>query len=227
MLSKLLVAIGLFISQFSLIGQNVAGLWQVQEVKVGDETMTPVARWMRFNEDNTQESGNGWLKHSEGNYEYNSTDSTLKMVDINGTADNNPPFQIDVQEDQMTWTRMEDGQKVHVRLKPIDQLPASPANKLLGLWEINQSEGNTTDQEQGTFFIRWDNIFVYTHPSGEKKYGVYKCHGHKNEIELIYYGDECRREWWAFKYQDDQLEFINTSNNKQLYRLKRIRQSPY
>jgi hypothetical protein len=228
MLSKLiLVVMVLFIAHFSSIGQDLTGLWQVEKVQVGDEKMTPIARWMRFDEDGTQESGNGWLKHSEGNYEFNAQDSTLKMVDINGTADNNPPFQVDVQEDQMTWTRIEGGQEVFVRLKPIDQLPASPANKLLGVWEINQSEGNLTGQDQGTFFIRWDNVFVYTHPSGEKKYGVYKCHGHKNEIELIYYGEDCRREWWAYAYEDEGLKLVQTKDENQFYVLNRINEFPY
>lgn len=228
MFSKLiLVVMGLLFTHFSSIGQDLTGLWQVEEVQVGDEKMTPIARWMKFNEDGTQESGNSWLKHSEGNYEFNAQDSMLKMVDINGTADNNPSFQIDVQEDQMTWTRIKGGQEVFVRLKPIDQLPASPANKLLGVGKLNQSEGNTTDEEGGTFFIGWDNVFVYTHPSGENKYGVYKCHGHKNEIELIYYGEDCRREWWAYLYEDEGLKLVQTKDENQFYVLNRINEFPY
>ena len=228
MLSKLIfVSMGLFFAHFPSIGQDVTGLWQVEEVKVGDEKMTPVARWMRFNEDGTQESGNGWLKHSEGTYTYNSEKSTLKTVNTNGLADANPAFDVAFQKGLMIWNRMEDGQNVEVRLKSIETLPTSPANQLLGLWEINQSEGNTTDQGKGTFFIRWDNMFVYTHSSGEKKYGVYKCHGHKNEIELIYYGDDCRREWWNFTHEDDRLRNVNTKNESQFYVLNRINEFPY
>jgi len=223
----ILVAMGLFIAQFSSIGQDVVGLWQVEEVQVGDEKMTPIARWMKFNKDGTQESGNGWLKHSEGTYTYNSEQSTLETVNSNGILDESPPFKVNFQESHMIWNRMEDGQKVEVRLNPIETLPTSPANQLLGLWEINQSEGNTIGQEQGTFFIRWDNMFVYTHPSGEKKYGVYKCHGHKNEIELVYYGDDCRREWWMYSHEDEGLKLVQTKDENQFYKLKRINQFPY
>jgi hypothetical protein len=35
---------------------------------MGNNEMTPIARWMRFNKDSTQTSGNGWLQHSEGSW---------------------------------------------------------------------------------------------------------------------------------------------------------------
>ena len=46
----------------------ILGLWVVKKVKMGDQEMTPIARWMRFNKDSTQTSGNGWLQHSEGSW---------------------------------------------------------------------------------------------------------------------------------------------------------------
>lgn len=45
---------------------SIDGLWLVKSVKVGGDEMTPNGRWMRFNTDSTQESGNGWFQHSVG-----------------------------------------------------------------------------------------------------------------------------------------------------------------
>ena len=46
---------------------SIHGLWLVEKVEVGENSMTPVARWTKFNADRTQTSGNGWLQHSNGN----------------------------------------------------------------------------------------------------------------------------------------------------------------
>ena len=45
---------------------KIDGLWLVTKVKVGIKERTPISRWMKFNKDSTQTSGNGWLQHSVG-----------------------------------------------------------------------------------------------------------------------------------------------------------------
>ena len=35
---------------------KVDGLWTVTKVKVGEQEMTPIAKWMQFNADSTQTS---------------------------------------------------------------------------------------------------------------------------------------------------------------------------
>ena len=45
--------------------------------------MTPNARWMRFNPDFTQESGNGWFQHSLGSWSLNSIKGELSIVNDN------------------------------------------------------------------------------------------------------------------------------------------------
>ena len=71
---------------------SIVGLWEVEKVSMGDHSMTPIARWMKFESDNTQVSGNGWLQHSYGNWSLTGKD--LSVEDFNGVSDNTNPFSI-------------------------------------------------------------------------------------------------------------------------------------
>ena len=46
--------------------QSITGLWGIDKVEVGIEELTPVAKWVRINENGTYQMGNGWLQNSEG-----------------------------------------------------------------------------------------------------------------------------------------------------------------
>lgn len=88
---------------------TIDGLWIVKKVKAGEREMTPIARWMKFNTDSTQTSGNGWLQHSVGTWSL-STDNKLIITNINGLVDNSEPFNVILNKNAMTWSRLEDGE---------------------------------------------------------------------------------------------------------------------
>ncbi len=166
----LLLLILLFTS-VDLHPQEIVGLWMVDKVEVGDETMTPVSRWMRFSENNKHEAGNGWLKHSEGTYAFDKKKNTLSVETKNQPTDPYGPFSVDFEKDKMFWSRVEDGANVKVVLIQIEEIPSSPANEMLGEWRISADDDDPVYGGAETLFLRWDNIFVLTTSNGEKKNG--------------------------------------------------------
>ena len=53
--------------------REIIGMWEFTSVQVGDQTMTPVAKWAKYNSDGTFQSGNGWTQNSIGTWNYNDT----------------------------------------------------------------------------------------------------------------------------------------------------------
>lgn len=194
---------------------NIVGLWKVTSVKAGDAIMTPNGRWMRFHENGSQESGNGWFQHSVGTWSLNAEDNTLDVVNTNGLIDPEDPFTISLSASEMTWTRTEQGQLVEVKLIRTNELPKINSDALLGLWLMENAEGNGpffSGAENGGLYFRWDKRFDMYTPNG-KIHGVYNVHGHKSEVELIPYG-EIGRNWWTLEVEDTtlKLKLLNTDS---------------
>ena len=199
---------------------TIEGLWIVERVKVGDQEMTPNARWMRFNSDYSQQSGNGWLQHSYGTWSLNAETNELSVVNENGIKDPAEPFKVTLENDRMTWKRSEDGESVEVTLKRSDHLPATYGDELLGLWKLEDAVGDgdyfgTEDAEVGkaSIFFRWDGRFDIRSGKG-RIHGVYNVHGHKPEVEMIPYGESVSRDFWTIDFAGDTitLKRLNSEN---------------
>lgn len=199
---------------------SLEGLWVVESVKVGEDEMTPNAKWMRFNADFTQESGNGWFQHSVGAWEFNPETNALRMKTSNGLHDPNEPFQIVLKENEMRWSRTEEDAQVTVLLKRAKELPKTFGDDLLGLWKLDRAEGKgkyfrasegITSNEY--LFFRWDKRFVIGSENGRIN-GVYNVHGHKPEVELIPYGEQFERDFWKIDFQGNSitLKLLNTDS---------------
>ena len=211
----------------------IVGLWEVKKVEVGKNKMTPKARWMKFNVDLTQSSGNGWLQHSIGSYNLNN--NYLSIYNSNGVKDNAKPFQIEsFDETSMIWFRLEEGQSVKVFLERINEIPMSSGNKLLGLWKLDSIKlrenskdnfKNFDPNPKANLFIRWDNTFVNQSVIGEKKYGVYKIHGHKPEIQMVNYGESPKFKFYKFKFNHTNLILTSIDKKKEMV-YSRIHQFP-
>lgn len=200
--------------------ESIEGLWVVERVKVGDQEMTPNARWTRFNADHTQQSGNGWFQHSYGTWKLNPETNELSVVNENGIKDRAEPFKVTLEKDQMIWTRNEDGQNVEVLLKRSDNLPATYGDELLGLWKLEEAVGDgvyfgAEDAKAGkaSIFFRWDGRFDIRSGKG-RVHGVYNVHGHKPEVELIPYGDNLNRDFWTIDFKENtiSLKLLNSEN---------------
>jgi len=129
----------------------------------------------------------------------------LTIDNENGLKDPFEAFEVLFEEEKMIWKRQEEGQEVQVVLSKTNGLPAFGRDKILGAWEVSTLEGEK-------LMFRWDQVFVKMDLSGNKEYGVYKVHGHKPEVELIYYKDECKREYLNYSIIGDSLTFSNMKN---------------
>ena len=114
-------------------GSPIEGLWIVKLVKVGDQEMTPNARWARFRADFTHEAGNGRFQHSYGTWKLNQNSNELFIENTNGLDDINEPFVISLNQSEMIWERIEEGQNIKVILERSSQLPETYGDKILGL----------------------------------------------------------------------------------------------
>jgi hypothetical protein len=188
---------------------SIEGLWTMTSVTMGNDEVTPNARWVRFHKNFTQESGNGWFQHSVGTWNLDATTNELSIVNTNGIDDLNEPFQITIDSETMTWNRTEDGQEVKVTLKRITELPKTHGDQLLGLWKLKVGEGNNTyfsnlDSKNDYILFRWDKKFVMRN-NGRRVLGVYNAHGHKQEVELIPYNNNFERSFWSVAYEKELL----------------------
>ena len=204
---------------------GMEGLWLVSKVKIGEEEMTPNARWMRFHADSTQESGNGWFQHSRGSWTLDGNNQ-LTVNNTNGLKDNNEPFSVVLSGNKMVWTRMEEGQPVEVTLERTDELPTTTADELLGLWMLEEAQGkgnyfSPSSENKAYLFFRWDKRFVIGSENG-KIHGVYNVHGHKPEVELIPYG-EIERNFWKVEFEENSIT-LNLLNSDSIVsrKFKRI-----
>lgn len=208
---------------------SINGLWLVNKVKIGETDMTPNARWMRFNADSTQTSGNGWLQHSEGNWSVNKNNQ-LTVTNTNGLLDEAEPFTVKFENENMIWTREEFGQQVKVTLERTNKLPTSEANKLYGLWKFEtifkdgkEISDSLNPSKKAMLYLRWDSTYeLRNYPEGEL-YGIFKTHGHRPQIDMVSYSKEPKYQFYKFKLDENKLTLNSTNSDKQI-KLTRIHQ---
>lgn len=181
---------------------KIDGLWIVQSVTVGEEEMTPNARWMEFHPDFTLKSGNGWFQHSVGTWELDA--NKLKMTNTNGFNDPYPAFEITLNANQMTWKRIEDEQPIEVLLTRSDQLPQTYGDQILGLWKLEESISrdnyfSETVNSNDYIFFRWDKRFVIGSDSNRYT-GIYQVHGHRSQVVLIPNDEKVKRSNWEINF---------------------------
>jgi len=209
------------------------GLWIIKLVKAGNREVTPNARWTRLNADLTQQSGNGWMQHSYGSWKLNESDSTLTIKNTNGLNDHNEPFTVHLSDDQMHWSRNEDGQLIEVTLERTDQLPQTYGDDLLGLWKLTEASGDgkyftssASEPFRDYIFFKWDRRFEIRTGEGST-HGVYNVHGHRPQLELIPYGEEVNRDYWKIEYGADEIELtLLDSDNVVTRRFERAHDFP-
>lgn len=208
----------------------IDGLWQVKSVKMGDQEMTPIARWMHFHKDSSQVSGNGWLQHSTGSWSFNQNKNSLTIRNTNGIEDRYEPFQVHFKDQRMIWNRTEDNHPIEVILERIEKLPTSEANKLYGLWRFDSifENGNEITEMQnpskkGILFLRWDGTYeLRNYPEGER-YGIFKTHAHRPQLDMVSYSKDPEYQFYEFQVENNTLFLTATNKDKQI-KLTRIHQ---
>lgn len=215
--------------------QNIFGLWEMTQVKVGNEMVNPVAKWTRIHQDGTYQTGNGWLQNGAGIWTFNKKKNTFKAEDPNGIKDEFGPFTVSFSGKNMIWERMEDGMKVVVTLTPVDQLPKATGDQLVGLWELCEAkkEGQSilaemAPGEKQYLFIRWDRIYEERDTEGKKSTGYWHIHGHRPELTLLSHHKGKEAESWKVSFEDEKLvlQGISDSNMGKEYQYKRLNAFP-
>ena len=198
---------------------KVTGLWIVDNVQVGDQKMTPNARWVRLNKDGTQQSGNGWYQHMQGTWSFDKASDAIAIANVNSPEDPFGPFTVEFAKEAMTWSRDEGGMEVLVTLSTIDEIPSSAGDILLGIWDLTSAteDGKTAMKDLDPLdnrylFIRWDKIVeIRNTPDGTIR-GIYRVDPHRPVIEIAYYGQDRTYEQWSFTIDGNTLNLSSTKD---------------
>jgi hypothetical protein len=202
---------------------------------VGKEIKTPVAKWTKLHKNGSYQSGNGGIQNSEGTWSFDKKDKFFLPAETNGIKEPYGGFKVTFVKDRMLWQREEDGDVVIVKWERIEKLPKSPADLLVGLWDLKEITKNGTS-EKSTFdpndthyiFIRWDRIYVERTPLGDRASGYWHINAHRPEITLISHGQGKTTESWKIDVTDKELkmEGISDSNKGTKIVYERIHEFP-
>lgn len=181
------------------------GLWEIEKVSMGDRTMTPVAKWAKYNTDGTYESGNGWLKSIDGTWSFNDETKQITSFDLLGIKDEMGGFAVSFSDQKMIWKREEFGNMVQVTFKRIEKLPLSTADYLEGVWVLN---GETKEK----LHFRWDRIINFYNSENQKTSGYWHINGHRPEITVLPHTQGKEVEGWMIDVNEKELKMTGVSD---------------
>ena len=187
---------------------QIEGLWQYDQVMVGDEEMTPVAKWTDFSSDGTFDSGNGWTQNATGFWEYSKEKETIVLVTEYTPKDEFGPFAVEiVDKESMIWSRQEDGMIVKVSMSRVSEKPKSGADWVVGFWQ---------SRDKGHFLhVRWDKNFRKM-KENQRETGYWVFHAHKPEIAFIPHDPSQKMSWWAVEVDGRELQITNVHTNESI-----------
>ncbi len=204
---------GLVLIQFLLstsINAQIYGLWETTSVRVGDEMMTPIAKWSNFLEDGKYTSGNGWLQNSDGSWEYDEVAKKLNIIVSTGFDNTFGPFDVEFNsEDEMIWTREENGELVTVTQRRIYDIPKNQATNAVGLWMVTEAifgnQVKTEEFKESEFqavFVRWDNLLQEITVEGRRS-GMWRIDAHRPVIDILYYDGSKPLQYWDLNFKNE------------------------
>ena len=196
----LIILSGLSVLATSVKGQTIEGLWEIREVRVGEELMTPVAKWYYFDEDGVVTGGNGETRNFNGLYEYDFDASTLKLFDAEGNPDPMGAFSLQ----QTGWgelllRREEMGDNVAVQLVGISTIPKAPWDLLVGMWQ--QSETNKAFPKR--IFFRWDREYRCFQDNQLIASGIWHVNAHFPELRMLSNTGDSEDTKWMITFSED------------------------
>lgn len=232
----LIVITALAATAYGTTESQVEGLWIMERVQVGGKEMTPIAKWTHIHSDGTYESGNGWLKSSEGTWTYDPAEQTFLPEETNGLIDPFGAFKVTFEGENMKWTREEERVQVTVTMRRSEELPIAPADQVQGLWDltkVNKNGQNITDtydpENNHYLFIRWDRVYVERTPEGDRNTGYWHMNGHNPEMTILSHNPEQASLNWTLQFEGGEiLEMRGASESNEDITLfySRIREFP-
>lgn len=213
--------------------QSVVGLWNVTNVAVGDENMTPVAKWFKFTEDGAATGGNGWTQNAIGTYAYDEKTNQLSATNRLSIKDDLGPFKVSFSSDTMKWARQEEGMEVVVTLIPTKEWSPAPADLVKGLWALIRAE-DTNGHEMEDYdtegkqylFIRPDMRFRMRLPDESLLNGFWHMDGHRPIITLINYDRSVENQVFHVSMNEGTMTMRSQDNAGRVYYYSRIHEFP-
>jgi hypothetical protein len=202
--------------------QTLIGLWEVKQVLVGGDSLTPQAKWIEFKELGFT-TGNGFLQNGAGTYTWSASGESLKMNDTLGLVDELDPFKVVMQGDSLNLERMEDGVMVQVFCQKVDSKPLRLADKLIGVWELEE-------EQTGHYYIqiRWDRKYKIVFKNGRESVGTWHMDAHKPQFTLRAQDAKAKPRIWEIETGPWQtLKLRSLANPKELILFKRLRTTPF
>lgn len=198
---------------------QVEGLWEVENVSVGQEQLTPVAKWFDLRPDNRLYSGNGGIRNTIGTWQYLPQEKELLFYNDNGIADEMGAFAVRLDGGKLILERNEEGQDVVVHLKRTTEKPLAPWDQIVGLWTVEK----TTPQNDGLqeILIRWDRVFVLADAESRKR-GIWHIHGHRPLLRLVSDEGDDADQTWVFEFTGpDRMVWRSEKGDRSIYWKKR------
>lgn len=199
---------------------DIIGLWKVDQVTVGDQNLTPTAKWFLFENNGNMTSGNGWVQNSLGNWTYYEAQLTLLQTTPQQT-DEFGAFQVAFEGKNMIWQRMEEGEKVIVTLSSTNEKPLAPWDEIVGVWELQgmetlnnkTSSGAIADVEPQSYFFRWDRRFVEMNAAGERTdTGIWHIEAHSPTLTM-FFDSNTSKQVWAIEIMGNQMILKGTEGD--------------
>ena len=93
----------------------------------------------------------------------------------------------------------------------------------MGLWKLTKvfEDGNditvvANPDGKSMLHLRWGNIYVQHNMPKGKQYGIYKIHDHRNEIQLVNYGESSQFSFWNFSIDNQKLKLISRDQKSEM-----------
>lgn len=199
--------------------QSPIGFWTVDQVKVGDRNLTPVAKWFKYEEDNSYTAGNGWTQNDKGTWSYDENSNEFEPVSQNNT-DEYGPFNVQFLEEKMIWKRMEEGMNVEVTLSKITEMPRAPKDSIVGNWDLTAAIIRDVDITSSydpknivSMVISWTSNFNRTNLDSTTSSGYWYMNAHRPELHLINYNRDKEVEVFMVSFKDDLLFMVPKNGN--------------
>lgn len=193
---------------------QMEGLWTVSQVAVGEELMTPVAKWFHLLPSGELRSGNGGIVNMRGSWTYDQVTNQIQFFDEQKVADPAGPFEVRKMQEEMQWRRQEEGMLVTVTLTPAEALPKGPWDLVLGAWELEEPSKNEGFDYHSVYF-RWDHGLTFRGNEGQQRqFGFWQIHGHRPEMRIILSDEDATQSKWTVHFAENKMWWEGNWQNR-------------
>lgn len=215
---KILITTLIFlIVSLSTQPQTITGLWGVNEVLVGTRVVTPVAKWLRINDDGMVQSGNGWTQNSLATWTYDESKHFFLTKNLLKAPDPFGGFYVTLTNEKMIWRRIEERDSVQVTLSRIDQLPMAPADSIQGRWTLTSTtDKSSTVSTIQQMQIRPAGLFNLTKSNGDREIGFWHMDPHESRFFLISFDKSVQDKIYRVSFDKEELTMTDVEDSSTL-----------